>query len=129
MCSAVREVATKGKGREVTRDEAIMNLSYILVEYPETSARGKAVLVAIEALAKMEAIQKVVDMPMLWEQDDRRRYTKIVDIIRGNLAQEEEQCQLKDDTSNPFEEVIYDFFSELDEFKKRKEAEQCQPKE
>lgn len=77
MCGA------KMGGRRMTREEeAIMNLSYILVEYPETSARGKAVLTAIEALAKMEAIQYVVDMPALWEQDDRRRYTKIVDIVR-----------------------------------------------
>jgi len=63
-------------------EEAIMNLSYILVEYPETSARGKAVLTAIEALAKIEAIQEVVDMPALWEPDDRRRYAKVVDIIK-----------------------------------------------
>lgn len=72
-------------------EEAMMNLSYILVEYPETSARGKAVLTAIEALAKMEAIQKVIDMPFEWEQDDRCRYAKIVDIVRKNLVQEIEQ--------------------------------------
>ena len=72
-------------------EEAIMNLSYILVEYPETSARGKAVLTAIEALAKTEAIQKIVDMPFEWEQDDRRRYAKIVEIVRKGLAQEVEQ--------------------------------------
>lgn len=71
-------------------EEAIMNLSYILVEYPETSARGKAVLTAIEALAKMEAIQEVIDMPALWESDDRRRYAKIIDIVRKDLAQEVE---------------------------------------
>ena len=38
---------------------------------------------AIEALAKMEAIQTVVDLPMLWLQDERRRYGKVVDIVRG----------------------------------------------
>lgn len=70
----------------MTREEkAIMNLAYILVEYPETSARGSAVLTAIEALAKIEAIQKVIDMPFEWEQDDRRRYGKIVDIVRKDL--------------------------------------------
>ena len=68
-------------------EEAIMNLSYILVEYPETSARGKAVLTAIKALAKTEAIREVIDMPTLWEPDDRRRYAKVVDIVRKGLEQ------------------------------------------
>ena len=72
-------------------EEAIMNLSYILVEYPETSARGRAVLMAIEAIVKVKAIQEVIDMPILWEQDDRRRYSKIVDIVRKDLSQEVEQ--------------------------------------
>lgn len=72
-------------------EEAIMNLMYILVEYPETSARGKAVLTAIEALVKMKAIQDVIDMPFEWEQDDRRRYSKVVDIMRKDLSQEEEK--------------------------------------
>ena len=66
----------------MTREEAIKELTFILVGHPETSARGQAVLMAIEALAKMEAIQDIIDMPTLWEQDDRRRYTKIVDIVR-----------------------------------------------
>lgn len=72
-------------------EEAIMNLSYILVEYPETSGRGKAVLTAIEALAKMEAIQRVIDMPLLWEQDDRRRYARVVNIVKRDLLQEVEE--------------------------------------
>lgn len=75
-------------------EEAMMNLSYILVEYPETSARGKAVLTAIEALAKMEAIQDVVNMPALWESDDRRRYAKIVDIVRKDLEQENDKWNI-----------------------------------
>lgn len=66
----------------MTNKEAIGELEFILVGYPETSARGQAVLMAMEALAKMEAIQEVIDMPFEWEQDDRRRYTKIVDIVR-----------------------------------------------
>ena len=45
---------------------------------------------AIEAIAKMEAIQKIIDMPFEWEQDDRCRYSKIVDIIRKDLSQEVE---------------------------------------
>ena len=52
---------------------------------------------AIEALAKMEAIQKVIDMPTLWEQDDRRRYTKIVDIVR-------KECRIKIDIPSDAEE-------------------------
>lgn len=66
----------------MTNKEAIKELGYILVGHPETSARGQAVFMAIEALAKMEAIQKAIDMPMLWEQDDRRRYANVVDIVR-----------------------------------------------
>ncbi len=42
----------------------------------------EAAITAFEALAKMEAIEEVIDMPFEWEQDDRRRYTKIVDIVR-----------------------------------------------
>lgn len=76
-------------------EEAIMNLSYILVEYPETSGRGKAVLTAIEALVKIKAIQDVIDMPFEWEQDDRRRYSKVVDIVRKDLAQEVEQIEME----------------------------------
>ena len=68
----------------MTNEEAIGNLMYILVEYPETSARGKAVLMAIEALAETEAIQKVIDMPFEYEQDDRKRYLKIVNLMSLN---------------------------------------------
>lgn len=75
----------------MTREKAIQELEYILVGHPKTSTRGQAVLMAIEALAKMEAIQEVIDMPFEWEQDDRRRYSKVVDIVRKNLAQEVEQ--------------------------------------
>jgi len=75
----------------MNREEAIRELEFILVGHPETSARGQAVLMAMEALAKMEAIQKVIDMPFEWEQDDRRRYSKVVDIVRKDLTQEEEQ--------------------------------------
>lgn len=75
----------------MTRGEAIQELEFIMVGHPKTSARGQAVLTAIEALAKMEAIQEIIDMPILWEQDDRRRYTKIVDIVRKDLAQEVEE--------------------------------------
>lgn len=45
---------------------------------------------AVEALVKMEAIQKVIDMPFEWEQDDRRRYTKIADIVRTVFTDEVE---------------------------------------
>lgn len=75
----------------MTRKEAIEELAFILVGHPDTSRRGQAVLMAIEALSKMEAIQEIVDMPALWEQDDRRRYAKIVDIVRKELIQEEEK--------------------------------------
>lgn len=54
------------------------------------SVTKEAILRAIEALLKIEVIQEVIDMPMLWEQDDRRRYAKIVDIVRNDLAQEVE---------------------------------------
>ena len=40
----------------------------------------------------------------------------------------EEAVDVATEATNSFN-VVYDFFSELDEFKKRKEAEQCQPKE
>ena len=49
----------------------------------------EAARIALEALAKMEAIQEVIDMPFEWEQDDRRRYSKVVDIVRKDLTQEE----------------------------------------
>ena len=66
----------------MTYEDAIQELEFILVGHPETSARGQAVLMAMEALAKMEAIEEVIDMPFEWEQDDRRRYARVVDIVR-----------------------------------------------
>ena len=45
----------------------------------------EALEMAIEALAKVEAIQSVIDMPTLWEQDDRGRYTKVANIIRKDV--------------------------------------------
>lgn len=53
------------------------------------SSMKKAYKVVIEALAKMKAIQEVIDMPFEWEQDDRRRYAKIVNIVRKDLTKEE----------------------------------------
>jgi len=50
----------------------------------------EAAITAFEALAKMEVIQEVIDMPFEWEQDDRRRYSKVVDIVRKDLTQEED---------------------------------------
>lgn len=46
---------------------------------------------AIVALLKMETIQEVIDMPFEWEQDDRQRYSKVVDIVRTDLSQEVEE--------------------------------------
>lgn len=71
-------------------EKAISELEFILVGHPETSARGQAVLMAMEALIKMEAIQNVIDMPFKWEQDDRRRYAEIVDIVRKEYKNERE---------------------------------------
>lgn len=39
----------------MTREEAISELEFILVGHPETSARGQAVLMAIEALKEPKA--------------------------------------------------------------------------
>ena len=72
----------------MTRGETIQELEFIMVGHPKTSARGQTVLMAIEALLKMEVIQDVIDMPFEWEQDDRRRYAKIVDIAQKHLSQE-----------------------------------------
>jgi len=49
-----------------------------------------AFAVAVEALTKMKAIQRIIDMPFEWEQDDRRRYAKIVDIVRQVFTDEVE---------------------------------------
>ena len=73
----------------MTREEAIDTL---VANYPDRCYEllREAVDVAIEALAKMETIQKVIDMPLLWEQDDRRRYAKVVDIVQKDLSQKVE---------------------------------------
>ena len=52
---------------------------------------GDMINAKIEALAKMEAIQRVIDMPLLWEQDDRRRYARVVNIVKRDLLQEVEK--------------------------------------
>ena len=75
----------------MTRGEAIQGLEFIMVGHPKTSARGQAVLMAIEALAKMQVIQDVIDMPFEWEQDDRRRYAKVVNIVKMDLPHEVEE--------------------------------------
>ncbi len=41
----------------MTREEAIRELEFILVGHPETSARGQAVVMAIEALEQPEIIR------------------------------------------------------------------------
>ena len=75
----------------MTRGEAIQELEFIMVGHPETSARGQAVLMAIEALLKIKVIQDVIDMPFEWEQDDRRRYARVVNIVKRDLLQEVEE--------------------------------------
>lgn len=78
----------------MTREEATIKLTRLknkfLDEYVDYDGTASAFDMAIEALAKMEAIQRVIDMPLLWEQDDRRRYAKVVDIVRKDLTQEVE---------------------------------------
>ena len=69
----------------MTRDEAIEVLNEIFDDSEHSRYEawyGTAMDMAIEALAKMEIIQRVIDMPLLWERDDRRRYAKIVDIVQ-----------------------------------------------
>lgn len=46
----------------MTREEAIQELEFILVGHPETSARGQAVLMAIEALKQPEQPTEVQDI-------------------------------------------------------------------
>lgn len=77
----------------MTRVEAIERLEtrrrcavYVDSEYVD-SVDIEAINIAIEALAKVEAIQAVIDMPTLWEQDDRGRYTKVASIIRKDVKQ------------------------------------------
>lgn len=77
----------------MTREEAIKELEqrlstlkFIGGSYVDC-VNGEAIEMAIEALAKVEAIQAVIDMPTLWEQDDRGRYTKVASIIRKDVKQ------------------------------------------
>ena len=73
----------------MTREEAIKIMKWrlsLLRDYCVGSQEVEAVEMAIEALVKMEAIQKVIDMPFEREQDDRRRYSKVVDIVKKDLA-------------------------------------------
>ena len=79
----------------MTREEAMEYLEiertdYDMAVYNDSPMR-EALNMAIEALAKMEIIQRVIDMPLLWERDDRRRYAKVVDIVRKDLSQEVKQ--------------------------------------
>lgn len=74
----------------MTREEAIDLLEDIKFTSSDHLRDVEALEMAIEALAKMESIQEVIDMPFVWEQDDRRRYSKVVDIVRKDLAQEDE---------------------------------------
>ena len=81
----------------MTRKEAIKELEqrlstlkFICGSYVDC-VNGEAIEKAIEVLTKIEAIQEIIDMPFEWEQDDRCRYAKIVNIVRKNLAQEGEQ--------------------------------------
>lgn len=67
----------------MTREEAIKELEFILVGHPETSARGQAVLMAIEALSKMEAIEDIINVSNLAIQEDVLKYKMIVDVVTG----------------------------------------------
>lgn len=68
----------------MTREVAIRRLQHIIAYFNyRVGEDAEAINMAIEALAKMEAIQEVIDMPFEWEQDDRRRYAKIVNIVRS----------------------------------------------
>lgn len=76
----------------MTRADAIKNLescrkgaAYVDSEYVD-GVDIETVDMALETLVKMEIIQKIVDEPFEWEQDDRRRYLKVVDIVRRDLA-------------------------------------------
>jgi len=74
----------------MTREEA---MDFLIAGYPASCYKEwrEAVDMAIEALAKMEIIERVIDMPLLCERDDRRRYAKIADIVKKDLTQEIEK--------------------------------------
>lgn len=78
----------------MTNGEAIEQLRWYFDEDDGTgsdSSTKKAIVMAIEALLKMEVIQDVIDMPFEWEQDDRRRYARVVNIVKRDLLQEVEE--------------------------------------
>ena len=66
----------------MTREEAIRELEFILVGHPETSARGQAVLMAIEALEQIKAIEGIIDVPNTIIQEDVLKYKMIVDVVK-----------------------------------------------
>ena len=79
----------------MTREEAIQICINVkntyLSNYGISDKTAEAMIVAIEALAKMEAIQETIDMPFEWEQDDRKRYLKIVNVMSLKSKQLEER--------------------------------------
>jgi hypothetical protein len=77
----------------MTNEEAakIINRFFSCVTLPRCGGKQRlkeAFDTAFEALAKMEAIQDVIDMPFEWEQDDRRRYARVVNIVKRDLLQD-----------------------------------------
>jgi len=74
----------------VTREEAskILHVLWVYYHHYLTEKEAEAVDMAIEALSKMEVIQDVIDMPFEWEQDDRHRYARVVNIVKRDLLQD-----------------------------------------
>ena len=68
----------------MTRGQAAEELTFILVGHPETSRREQAVLMAIEALSKMEAIEDIINVSNLAIQEDVLKYKMIVDVVKGD---------------------------------------------
>ena len=65
-------------------EEAIQELEFILVGHPETSRRGQAVCMAIEALERIEAIEGIIDVSNKTIQEDVLKYKMIVDVVKGD---------------------------------------------
>lgn len=62
----------------MTREEAIQELEFILIGHPKTSARGQAVLMAIEALKQPEIEKDIA--PVIhakWEQREHKMMGQI----------------------------------------------------
>lgn len=79
----------------MTREIAIRRVQHIIGYFNYRVGEDvEALNMAIEVLTKIEAIQKIIDMPFEWEQDDRRRYAKIVDIVRKDLEQENDKWNI-----------------------------------